>query len=129
MEEKLKQLKSRLARVADLSSAALLLQWDQRTKMPPGGAGARGDQLGTLEALAHEMFVDEEVGTLLEDLLPYADSLPYDADDASVIRVAWREYQKSVRMSKDLVERMAQVRTAASEAWNDAKVNSDYSRF
>jgi carboxypeptidase Taq len=129
MEDKLNQLKARLARVADLTSAAGLLQWDQQTKMPPGGSGARGDQLGTLEGLAHEMFVDEEVGALVEDLQPYAESLPFESDDASIIRVAWREYQKSVRMSKDLVERMAQVRTAATEAWHDAKVNSDFSRF
>src|SRR5688572_17251754 len=129
MQEKLTQLKTRLARVADLSSAAMLLQWDQQTKMPPGGAEARGDQLGTLESLAHEMFVDEEVGALLEDLLPYAESLPYDADDAALIRVAWRDYQKNVRLPKELVERMAQVRSAASQAWFEAKTNRDFARF
>ena len=39
--QKLEQLKSRLAEVTDLSKAATLLFWDQRVMMPPGGSAAR----------------------------------------------------------------------------------------
>ena len=60
MHDKLNELKTRLAEVDDLSSAAALLAWDQQTHMPPGGAEARGRQMATLQRLAHEKFTDEK---------------------------------------------------------------------
>ena len=40
MEKKLQELRSRLLEINDLNSAAALLNWDQTTYMPPGGADA-----------------------------------------------------------------------------------------
>ena len=40
MQDKLQELKNRLAVVNDLSAANALLSWDQTTYMPPGGAPA-----------------------------------------------------------------------------------------
>ena len=49
-------LKVRLLEVDDLNRASAVLQWDQATYMPPGGAAARGRQVATLSRLAHEAF-------------------------------------------------------------------------
>jgi carboxypeptidase Taq len=51
--EKLNALKDRLNDVHNLRTAMGLLGWDQQTCMPPGGAGTRAAQMGTLSKLAH----------------------------------------------------------------------------
>ena len=62
VEAKLQELKTRLLEIHDLNAAAALLQWDQATYMPRGGATARGRQLATLRRLAQEQFVDPAIG-------------------------------------------------------------------
>src|SRR5688572_28813609 len=103
MEPKLQELKTRLLEVNDLNSAAALLHWDQATYMPPGGAEARGRQMGTLSWLAHEKFTSSEVGQLLADLKPYADSRPYDSDEAGLIRATQRDYDLLVKVPAEFV--------------------------
>src|SRR5258707_2809782 len=87
VEAKLNDLKLRLLEINDLESAAALLSWDQTTYMPPGGAAARGRQMATLAQIAHEKFTDPAIGRLLDDLQPYAESLPEDSDTAGLLRV------------------------------------------
>jgi len=70
METLVAELKQRLQEVDDLRSAAALLNWDQSTYMPPGGAPARGRHMATLYRLAHERFTDPAVGHLLDALEP-----------------------------------------------------------
>jgi carboxypeptidase Taq len=53
MDEKLQRFKEMMAEVADLNTAAAVLDWDQQVNMPPGGMEARGNQLATLGKLAH----------------------------------------------------------------------------
>jgi len=67
-EQQLQKLKSLLAEIADLNYATALLGWDQQTNMPPGGAEARGNQLGTLQRLIHERQTSAAMGKLLEEL-------------------------------------------------------------
>ena len=43
------ELQEYLAEVKALSEAEALLEWDQQTYMPPGGAGARADQIDRIE--------------------------------------------------------------------------------
>ena len=54
--QKLNALKDRLGDVHNLRTAMGLLGWDQQTCMPPGGAGTRAAQMGTLSKIAHELF-------------------------------------------------------------------------
>ena len=77
MEEKLAEVSHRLVEINDLESAANVLDWDQNVNMPPGGAEARGRQTATLRRLAHERFIDPDLGKLLDEFQPYAKSLPY----------------------------------------------------
>ena len=127
MENKLQELKARLAEINDLNSAAALLGWDQMTKMPPGGAVARGRQLATLGRLAHEKLVDPAIGRLLDDLRPYEQSLPYDTDQASLIRVARREYEKAVQVPPEFVARLSIHQTESYEVWTKARPANDFS--
>ncbi|RME91195.1 MAG: carboxypeptidase M32, partial [Anaerolineae bacterium] len=129
MSRKLEELKSRLAEIADLNAAAALLDWDQQTYMPPGGAEARGHQLATLNRLAHEKFTAEEIGVLIEDVKSeFADADP-DSDEARLIRVVARDYEKATRVPSEFVAEFSQVTSRAHESWVRAKKESDFSVF
>jgi carboxypeptidase Taq len=129
MEEKLTQLKATLSEVVDLKYAQALLAWDQETYMPPGGAAGRGYQVGTLAKIAHEKFTSDEVGQLLDDLDPLASQLPSDSDDACLIKITRREYQKSKRVPSAWVEENTRVTSNAYSIWEKAKAASDFVLF
>jgi carboxypeptidase Taq len=129
MEAQVVDLKKRLAKIADLGGAAGLLQWDQQVKMPRGSVQTRADQLSTLGGLAHEYFVDEEMGALLEELQPYGASLPYDSDEASLIRVKWRDYQKLIKVPTSLVMELLGTAAVAQPAWQKAREENDFKQF
>ncbi len=127
MSEKLNQLKEILGEVSDLNHAASVLSWDQQVNMPPGGGEARGQQLATLGKLSHEKSTSDKVGKLLDDLKQeFAGS---DSDDAALVRVAARNFDKTMRVPSEFVSEHAVVTTAAFEAWVEAKKKSDFSIF
>src|ERR1700730_14109625 len=104
-EIKLAEIKHRLLEISDLGAAGAVLGWDQSTYMPKGGASARARQGAMLSRLAHEKSGDPEVGELLDDLAPYAAGLPNDSDEASLIRVARRDFEKAIKVPADYFAR------------------------
>jgi carboxypeptidase Taq len=128
MNTPLQELKTRLLEVNDLNSANALLSWDQSTYMPSGGAAARGRQMATLGRLAHEKFTDPAVGKLLADLRPYEESLPYDSDDASLIRVTRREYERSTRIPSEFVAQLNEHQAESYQVWTEARPANDFKR-
>ena len=128
MEAKLEELKVRLVEVDDLESAAGLLEWDQNTYMPPGGGSARARQIATLRRLAHEKFTDAVVGRLLDDLRPYEESLPYDADEASLVRVTRRDYERAVKVPPEFVAQLADHTSTTFQVWTEARPADDFAR-
>ncbi len=129
MKEKLEQLKKLLAEVHDLYSTAALLGWDQQTYMPPAGAEGRGHQLSTISTLAHTKFTSEEVGRLLEELKgPAAESDP-DSDEARLIKVAARQYEKDTKVPSEWVAEFAQVTSMAHQAWQQARAENNFHKF
>jgi carboxypeptidase Taq len=125
----LQALRERLAEGHDLRSAAGVLGWDQRVMMPPLGTEARAEALATLGRIAHERFVDPEVGRLLDDLVPLEESLPYDSDDASLIRVTRRDWEKARRVPADLRVEMTRAAARGHHAWVEARRNDDFASF
>src|SRR5262245_31353091 len=129
METALAELKHRLARLTDLRRAEGVLAWDMQVFMPPGGAPTRAAQLGTLEELIHDGLVDDRFGELLEELEPYADSLPHDSDDACLIRVARYDWDRARRVPTELAVEFAEAAAMSYEAWVGARENSDFAAF
>jgi carboxypeptidase Taq len=129
VQETFQQFRTHLARVRDLEMAASVLAWDRETNMPEGGAGARARQLGTLSEVAHEHFVRDEVGAWLDGLQPYEESLDFDSDDASLIRVARRDYEKQRRVPSKLVGDLARAASLGQQAWVEARQAADFSLF
>src|SRR5438067_9720697 len=122
-------LKLKLGEIHDLAKAGSLLSWDQQTQMPPGGAGVRAEQLATLGRLAHEQFISDEIGNLLEELRGYEDSVDRDSDDASLVRVARRDYEKATRVPPELSAEITRVGSRAFTTRAQARTKSDYESF
>jgi carboxypeptidase Taq len=125
-QAKLKELKRRLLEISDLASAAAVLSWDQATYMPPGGAAARARQGAVLSGMAHEKSIDPALGKLLDALAPYAGGLPEDSDDACLIRVARRDFEKAVKVPAEFVARWSAFGSASFDAWTRARPADDF---
>ncbi|MEX2196752.1 MAG: carboxypeptidase M32 [Thermoleophilaceae bacterium] len=126
MQDALTQLRERLGEVSDLGSAATLLDWDQETTMPAGGAAARAEATATVRRLAHERFTDPALGELLESLREHEGSLPPDSDDASLVRVARRRHEKARRVPAELAGELARAESLGQRAWQAARDASDF---
>jgi carboxypeptidase Taq len=126
MDDKVQELKRRLGEINDLKSAAALLGWDQWTYMPPGGAPARARQTATLERLAHERLTDPALGKLLDDLTPYQERLPYESDEASLIRISRRDYEKAIKIPPSFVARINSHMAESYQVWAQARPANDF---
>jgi carboxypeptidase Taq len=129
VEAQYEELKARLSEIWDLTKAVGLLSWDYQTMMPPGGAAVRGDQLGTLSKIVHERFASDEIGRLLDDLREWGEAMPYDSDEASLIRVARRDWEKERRVPGELREEMTRAGAEAFHVWVEARRRSDFGLF
>jgi carboxypeptidase Taq len=128
-QESFLELKRRLSEVNDLAKAQSLLMWDQRTMMPPQGGPVRAEQLATLSGLAHDRFTSDEIGALLETLSDYESSLPQESDEASLIRVARRDYDRERRVPADLRTDLTRAAANGYAAWVEARARSDFASF
>jgi carboxypeptidase Taq len=123
------ELRDRLAEISDIARTAGLAAWDQRTKMPPAGAPVRAEQLGTLMRIAHERFASDEIGRLLDDLREFEEAADPDSEEASLIRVTRRDYEKLRQVPPDLRAEMTRAGSMAQSVWERARRESDFASF
>jgi carboxypeptidase Taq len=124
----LQKLKQRLTEIDDLRRATAVLSWDQTTYMPPAGGTARGRQMATLSRLAHQSFIDAETGRLLDAAAKETEPAPYDSDEASLIRLTRRRYDRDRRMPASLVSEIEENAALSYQAWTVAKPANDFDR-
>ena len=129
MEAALTELKERLTEIADLKRAEKILSWDHAVWMPPSGAEARAAQMAAMDSVVHERFVDDRIGELLDELEPYAASLPHDHADACLIRVTRTDWEKARRVPLALSVEIAKTGAQSYDAWVHARDTSDFARF
>jgi carboxypeptidase Taq len=125
----LAELKRHLAEIHDLERTLGVLSWDQRTTMPAKGAPARAEALATLGGIVHERFVSDEIGRLLEQGEAAAAGLDYDSDDASLLRVVRRDWDKARRVPSELAAAWLREGSKAQAAWLEARAASDFGVF
>jgi carboxypeptidase Taq len=126
MHPKLQELKLMLAEINDLNEANAILSWDQMTFMPPGGAEARGRQIATLGRLAHEKFINPEIGKLLDELQPILKEFPSDSTDAALIQVTARDYEKAVKIPVSFTAKFSEHTSKTYEAWARARAEHNF---
>lgn len=129
MDAALAELKERLGKVVDVRRAQSLLLWDMTVYMPPGGAETRAAQLATLEEIYHRQVVDDRFGELLDELEPSTSELPHDSDDAALVRVTRRDWDRIRHVPAELAVELASVTAQSYEAWVKARAESDFEAF
>src|SRR2546421_3732304 len=129
MPDYLMKLRERLAELSDLRNTQQLLGWDQHTMMPPRGASARAESLATLHRISHDLFVAPETGRLLEAAVAELDGGDPDSDDACLVRVVTRRWEKDRRVPSALASEIARAASIGQEAWGAARAGSDFASF
>ncbi|HET9768879.1 MAG TPA: carboxypeptidase M32 [Thermoanaerobaculia bacterium] len=112
--------------VRDLEGARQLLEWDQETYMPAGGAPARGRVLGTLAGLEHERLSDPALGEAVEAIA--ASASPGDEWEAQA-REARRRIRRATAVPRRLAEELAEAASAGLAAWQEARRAKDFGGF
>jgi carboxypeptidase Taq len=82
--------------------------------------------MATLSRLAHEKLTSAEVGKLLDALRPYGESLPYDSDDASLIRISQRDYDKATKIPATLLAEFYAHAAESYQVWTKARPENDF---
>lgn len=125
-EKDLRELKNRVREHQDLTSAMRVLNWDATTRMPAGGAEARGRHLGTLQRIRQEKFYDASTGVLLEGLRGLEHDRPRGNGDAALVRLSRQRYERLARVPGEFVEEFVQNKTAAYAGWIQAREQGDF---
>lgn len=120
------ELKTRLREIDDIQAAAALLHWDQATYMPPAGAIARGRQMATLRQLAHEKLIDGTIGRLLDALETELADLPYESNEASLLRLTRRNYERAAQVPAAFTARFSQHRSQCYQVWAKARAENNF---
>lgn len=113
-------LAARLGELSDLHHAGHVLAWDQQVMMPPSGGPARGEALGTIRRLHHEMLVAPELGALLDG-----------AQDAEplIARAVRRDHEVQRRVPGELAAEISRAGSDGYAAWLAAREANDYALF
>jgi carboxypeptidase Taq len=126
-EQAYEELIRRTREASVLGSCGNLLSWDESTYMPHGGSAFRGEQMGLLARLGHEMVTAPVVGELLAAV---ESSAPDPTSDAAAnVREIRRTHDRSVKVPARLVEELARVTTTAQAVWREARKAADFARF
>ena len=115
--------KARMTKIADVRNASGLLQWDQETYLPAKGAGFRGQQISTLTEMAHEMFISNELGDLLNKLLQQNDL--NDEERRNVERTQ-EDYSKSKKYTPAFVRALSDQVNKTFHAWMEARKQNSF---
>lgn len=122
-------LREWLGEISDVDMAASVLSWDQQTYMPPGGAEHRARQLSTLSRLTHTWFTSDKTRELLDAAEPDAERAGDESDDAALVRITRRDYEKSRRLPNDFVAAFTHASILSNEAWRISRERNDFAAF
>jgi carboxypeptidase Taq len=109
--------------ITDLESARAVLEWDQSTYMPEGGAEARGRQIALLGRLAHERKVSPSLRAHLDAARDHEDA---DDEVGALLRRARTLHERATRIPPDLVDAIGQHSAASYVTWTKARPANDF---
>src|SRR3978361_2331718 len=84
--------RQKMQRISAIRSASAVLQWDQETYLPSGGAHFRRQQITTLSELVHQFFSEESLGNVLNELMSKDD---LSAGQKKAVELTIEDYNKN----------------------------------
>ncbi len=112
-----------------LASVESLLNWDERTKMPPTAGEYRAEQIEFLTGLIHQRNTDPRVGEWLAELTDSALAKDAHSDAGTTIREIKRGYEKQIKLPQKLVEELAKLSVLGQQKWVEARKANDFDSF
>lgn len=122
-------LRAHARETALLTSIRGLLEWDERTKMPPAAGAYRAEQHAYLAGEIHRRQTAPQVGQWLSELADSPFAADPHSDAGTVIRELHRQYQKKTRLPQSLVEELSRAATLGEQAWVEARKADSFAAF
>ncbi len=129
MSEKLNLLNSKISEIADLTGIGALLGWDQQVLMPKGGTEDRANQAALIGQLIHERITSDEMGKLISDLETELGDLNADTDEARIVKITKRNYERETKIPLEKLIEFIKVTTMANDIWVKAKMEDNFQSF
>ncbi len=119
-----------LREAALLDSTTSVLSWDERTRMPPGGAEYRAEQITLLAGMVHQKRTDPKLGEQIDELLASSEVTEApESDPAVTLKRLKRDYDKKTKLPARLVEELARTAVLGQSQWDRARAEDDFDSF
>ena len=107
-----------------LNAATSIMDWDQQTYMPRGGAEARASHLECLSRMSHEKFTSDQTQKDVGDAMKDA-----SGEDVDLLRIIKRDLDLATKLPSELVGRKSKLAAIAHEDWVAARSSNDFKGF
>ena len=115
--------------IASYTSAAALVEWDMRTKMPPKAAPDRSMVAGKLGRTAFEMSTSPRMAAFVEYFNRPAVDRQLSEVDRRNVELETKQYRKISAIPPDKYEKFTVACSKGEYAWQEAKAKSDFAMF
>lgn len=116
-------LSAHFGRIAALSNAIGILQWDNDVMMPKGAAETRAESMALLQVMRHGLSTDARIG----DWLGEADNDgSLGAWEKANLREIRRVWTVDTALPSDLVEASSKAISACEMRWRQARADADF---
>ena len=110
-------------------SALSIFLWDTRTKVPPGAAGLRSQQICLFSQLETNMANDPEIRYLLENVVKEKTYRSFNELQKRNIYLIKNRYIKRIQSPLGLNSEIEKQKIVSYEAWKKAKASKDFGVF
>ncbi len=115
-----------MRKIADIKYSIALLGWDQECYQPKKGAAFRSQQIATLSGMAHDLFVNDRLGELLNRL---NESSELNEIQKRNVQETFKDFNREKKYSTEFVEQIAQVTSQTYQAWLKAREANDFKLY
>ncbi|QEL22682.1 carboxypeptidase M32 [Bosea sp. F3-2] len=116
-------LTAHFGRIAALSNAIGILQWDNDTMMPKGAAETRAESMALLHVMRHGLATDARIGDWLANAESDGGLGAWEKANLREIRRVWTV---DTALPADLVEASSKAVSACEMRWRQARADSDF---
>ncbi|MGL4965610.1 MAG: carboxypeptidase M32 [Inquilinus sp.] len=117
------EIAAHFGRIAALSNAIGILDWDNATMMPKGAAETRAESMALLQVLRHGMVTDPRLSGWLPEAEADNGLGEWERANLREIRRLWTV---QTVVPADLVEASSKAISACEMAWRQARADSDF---
>ncbi len=121
-----KEYVTKMRQIADVKYSSAVLQWDQETYLPPKGNAIRGQQIATLNEIAHQQFANEKVGALLNELMTAND---LSNTQKRNVQLSFYDYNRANKFTSDFIRKMTETVNKSFHAWVQARKENSFTAF